>query len=240
MLIRYPTSFYKPLLPAKPSDAGDVTFTISSKEPPRPKNASVKVPAGIAPLINRKPIPRAILGDLVFTVNDSSSSILLDSTNQYVLGDILEFGVDAAEDQTAAAPTALLEIRHDLVRIDYEAIGLSANDISILNQASADTQEQLRRQLNQRQKDYENNSIEITNTIKSLNEATKTLQATQVVLQSTPIENKPPIQYIITKLVAKIDQLDNTKALLVIKSTVISSDINDLIKKTRSIGVVVS
>lgn len=239
MFIRYPTAFYKPLLPAKDSDAGDVTFTISTEEPPRPRNASVKVPAGIAPLIDRKPIPRSVLGDLVFTINDSSATILLNSTSQYVLGDVLEFLPDTIQRNAAIAPSSLLEIRHDLTRIDYEALGLSPADIAVLAQASATTQDQLRLRLNQKQTEFEDNNTEISNTKKLISETEKALAAALVILNSTPISLRAPIQQIIDKLQDNLQILESKLNDLIANSTTISAEINDLINQTRSVGVVV-
>lgn len=239
MYIRYPTAFYKPLLPAKDSDAGDVTFTISTEEPPRPRNASVKVPAGIAPLIDRKPVPRSVLGDLVFTINDSSATILLNSTSQYVLGDVLEFLPDTIQRNAASAPSSLLEIRHDLTRIDYKALGLSPADIVVLAQASATTQDQLRLKLNQKQTEFENNNTEISNTKKLISETEKALAAALVILNSTPISLRAPIQQIINKLQDNLQILESKLNDLIASSATISAEINELINQTRSVGVVV-
>ncbi len=236
MIIRFPTAFYDPLLPDKSSDAGDVTFTISTQDPPRPKNASIKVPDGIAPRIDRDPISRVQFGDLVFTVTDSSQSVLIQGNNQYFLGDVLEFTPELASEQVAAAPNSLLEVRHDLSRIDYKAIGLSDAEILLLSNESASAQEEIRLELNAKRLEYENNNIEISNTQKLLNETNKTLSAIKIVYDRSPSDD---ILAIITKLELKASDLDMKIKQLVAKSSDISAETNDLVNKARGIGVVV-
>lgn len=236
MIIRYPTAFYKPLLPSKDSDAGDVTFTISTQDPPRPKNASIKVPDGIAPKTTRPPIGRSQFGDLIFTITDSAQSTLLNGTNQYFIGDVLEFVADQTSEQVSAAPTALLEVRHDLSRIDYKALGLSDDEITLLSNESASAQEQIRKELNNKRLEFENNNIEITNTQKLLNETNKTLSATKIVYDQFPSDD---IKAIIDKLDLKAIELDDRIKLLVSRSNAISDETNILVNKARGIGVVV-
>lgn len=236
MQIKYPTAFYRSVIPAKPQQAGNVTFIISSTEPPRPKNASIKVPNGLAPQIPRKPISRTNFGELVFTISDANRTILNNSTKQYVLGDVLEFQTAGINSSVAEAPTTLLEIRHDLTRIDYRSLGLSDDDINTLSSESNSVQEQIRSTLAIKQKQYDDIITNISNLQTILNETQKALSATNIIYNQTLSSS---IKDIIDKLQIKSSETSSQIESLVSQSAIISVDINALIDRARSVGVIV-
>ena len=79
MIINVPTGLYGDILPKDPSDRGNVTFTISNKTPTRTDLVYPKIPQSIIEkpksfrskdVLRRRPT----MGDLVFSVSNSSSS----------------------------------------------------------------------------------------------------------------------------------------------------------------------
>ncbi len=77
MIVAFPTALYIPVLPAKPEEAGSVTFSISSEDPPRQSQSLQQLP--IAEIL--KPLPdkiftpeenRAVVGNFIFSVSKSS------------------------------------------------------------------------------------------------------------------------------------------------------------------------
>lgn len=236
MQIKYPTAFYRSVIPAKPQQAGNVTFTISSTEPPRPKNASIKIPNGLAPQIPRKPISRSNFGELVFTISDANRTILSNSTKQYILGDVLEFQAAGTNAAISEAPTTLLEIRHDLTRIDYKSLGLSDDDINILSAESSNVQEEIRTALAIKQKQYDDIITSISNLQTVLNETQKALSATGIIFEQT---QSTSIKDIIDKLKAKSLETSSQIEVLVTQSATVSADVNILIDRARNVGVIV-
>lgn len=236
MRIKYPTAFYSSVIPSKPQQAGDVTFTISSTEPPRPKNASIKIPEGLAPKIPRQVIARSNFGELVFTISNANKSVLNNATKPYFVGDVLEFNQTATVLPVTNAPTSLLEIRHDLNRIDYSALGLSVEEVELLNKESDSAQSELRTNLAIKQKQYDDIISNISNLQIVLNETRKAITATNIIYEQSGSES---IKEIIVKLEIKLAETSAQIDTLTEQSASVSAEVNALVDQSRNIGVIV-
>jgi hypothetical protein len=236
MRIKYPTAFYSSVIPSKPQQAGNVTFTISSTEPPRPKSASIKIPEGLAPKIPRKVISRSNFGELVYTISNANKSVLNNATKPFFVGDVLEFNQTATVLPVTNAPTSLLEIRHDLNRIDYSALGLSAEEVELLNKESDNAQSELRTNLAAKQKLYDDIISSISNLQIVINETRKAITATNIIYEQSKSEG---IKEIIVKLELKLTETNSQIDALTKQSASVSAEVNALVDQSRNIGVIV-
>lgn len=138
MIIRYPTGLYTAVLPHKPADAGDVTFTISSTAPPRTSLLFPKIPPGVSnrprsPKVIDLTIRRRYLGDLVFTVNRVSRVANGTSLKAYEVGQLLNFGdVQSARTLSPYTGGTASEIRHDTGLLDYDRLGFTAEQQAVV------------------------------------------------------------------------------------------------------------
>ena len=129
MIITAPTGLYTPVLPTRPSDPGNITYTISTESPPRSPETFVQLPASEE--IRRDPEPvfdkeqkRVFAGELIYDITVTSEARTGSGVRQFEVGEILEF---SEEETVETDPYNLddIELRQDLKVIDYEGAGLS-------------------------------------------------------------------------------------------------------------------
>lgn len=207
MIVQFPTGLYDTVLPANPEDRGNVTYTISNDPPPRTNLLFPKVTRGIT---DRKRAPRTITifnrrqtqGDLIFSVSSASRSKEGNNARIYEIGQIIEF--DDAPIQTIdpmfVSPKS--ETRHDTNKFDYEALGLTEDEITTINQKSLIIQEALTEKLNAARENRSNAEIEVVNQQKIINDVTRNINALQIIVDNSA-ETDPGVDALIEKFTAK-------------------------------------
>lgn len=210
MIIEYPTGFYKSVLPLKPSDGGNVTYTISNQKPPRTDLIFHKIPDGI---VNKKRDPRTITdsvrrssqGALIYTFTNAFKTITGNNARTYEVGQIIEFG-DVS--QVNAQPMLVQNsdyIRHDLNSYDYTQIGLEDDDVLMIRQSSEITLERLQAQLNNIRIERYNAEEIIKVEQKRINDINRNIAALEVINATSDVSG------IITKLNIKLNQSISTR-----------------------------
>jgi uncharacterized coiled-coil DUF342 family protein len=149
---------------------------------------------------------------------------------------VLEFNQTATELPVTNAPTSLLEIRHDLNRIDYSALGLSAEEVELLNKESDNAQSELRTNLAAKQKLYDDIISSISNLQIVINETRKAITATNIIYEQSKSEG---IKEIIVKLELKLTETNSQIDALTKQSASVSAEVNALVDQSRNIGVIV-
>jgi hypothetical protein len=216
MIINYPTGLYTAILPRGPSDAGNVTFTISSEQPPRTSLLFPKLPAGVS---GRQRNPRAIsqltrradMAALVFTVNQVSRVVTGTAIRQYEVGQLLDFG-DSSEPRTLDPNPAGSgsEIRHDTGLLDYARLGFTdAQQLVVETEAQTIFRRQQQELADYRQL-YSDLQVQIQENQKLLSETVKALNALTA-MGSTD----PTIAEMITELTARRGTLNGERGGLV-------------------------
>lgn len=127
MIIKYPTGFYKNVLPSVPSDSTSVTFTISNSLPPRSSLVFPKLPTALEQRKLHEPVKSSDAsqyGALAFTITKAAPSNIISGVKAVDLGDVIEFE-DAATQLVAPMLVSLAtEVRHDLNKYDLSAVGV--------------------------------------------------------------------------------------------------------------------
>jgi len=150
MIINYPTGFYKTVLPRDSSDSISVTYTISNTIPPRTELFFPKIPSGIEQRQRQQSseFDRDALGELVFSVTQSSQRVVENNSRLFDIGQVLEF---EGSDQATLDPMFVsncIEIQHNNKDFDYARFGLSSADVDVLKSTTTDKMVQLQDQLN--------------------------------------------------------------------------------------------
>jgi hypothetical protein len=138
MIISFPTALYLPKLPTD-EKSGNVTFLISSEDPPRPQTSTLQLFRGE----EVKPLPHRIfteedrlkvLGELVATISTGATRSVGLGSKAFEVGQIIEFA--EIEDESVEPTTNLspdgIDLQHNTNILDLESAGLSESEIDQL------------------------------------------------------------------------------------------------------------
>lgn len=206
MIVKFPTGLYSNVLPQQPQDSGNVTFTISNSPPPRTNLVFPKIPPGI---VDRRRLPRDpdilrrrdVIGDLVFTISQSRRDSEGSNNKVFETGQILEF-TDAplkALDPMLVSPKT--ETQHNVNRINYEPLGVDAEEQQTISDASLITQKNLADELNIVRQQRKNAEEIVTTNQKIINDANRTIDALVVIQNQTPTTDSD-----VDELIAKLEK----------------------------------
>jgi hypothetical protein len=200
MIIKYPTGLYKNILPSKPADGGNVTYTISTTAPPRVGLSIPKLFAGVM-YRQRHPLPetpeerRKNLGQLLFTTSKASQTISGTATKAYEVGQVYDFEDVPTQTVEPMLVQPVSTIRHDTNLFDYTSLGLNSADVQTIESHSTKILDDLSSQLNAAKKARANAEQTIIVQQKIVNEANKTIKSLQ-----TLVENGADVSALIEKV----------------------------------------
>jgi len=192
MIVYFPTAYYDTVLPHRPSDAGNVTWTCSSPTPPRSTLFVGQITTMLAaslPLPPRYPgdlARRPTRGDLIFTTSRADPGAALSGAKQYEAGQVLDFttGTPPQLDPQLVAPAS--ELRHDTNYLDLSKLGFG-DAASTMLMAQADAASRLLTdQLNVQRQQRADVETQLSNTQLALNEAHKAQAAIATILALSP------------------------------------------------------
>jgi uncharacterized protein YeaC (DUF1315 family) len=238
MIVRFPTALYRSVIPSVPDSPGNVTYTISTTDPPRNNRTAIIIP----PAIELKKWPEVILtqdqrrqflGAQIFTVTKSTVNRASSGMKQHEVGEVLEF---SDEDVTTLDPMAVapaLEIRHDTNQFDYGLLGLSESQQETLTAASTTAYRSLVVTLNGLRTQRAAIEADINQNQKQQNEATKVLAAVDTVTAN------PALIEIRAKLQDTLVSLQDEAALLVARANDLAAQAADASDSLRKIAQVV-
>lgn len=179
-------------MPINPQDRGSVTFTISNTTPPRTNLIFPKIPAGLVAKGGDRPISvdvvgnRQHLGSLIFSVSSSRRRDVGNNSRQFEIGQVLEFtSVDAKPIQPMLV-NKVTDIQHNTNTLDYNSLGMSAIDQDVISTQSLLTQTSLTDQLNALKRQRADAEIQVNVQQKLINEASRTIDALEIVAQTSP------------------------------------------------------
>jgi hypothetical protein len=180
MIIKYPTGFYRDVLPSKASDSTSVTYLISNSLPPRSSLVFPKLPdALVSRKIDRgnRPIDPSVYGALAVTVTKSAPTNVLSGVKAIDLGEVIEFEDAATQIVTPMLVTFETEVRHDTNKYDLASIGIVQEKQADFIVEIKKGQAKVRQELNDCVKQRADTDIEIDRLNKQLAEAEKTRNA---------------------------------------------------------------
>ena len=165
-------------MPQQPEIAGDVTWTISSNNPPRPET--------VVPIINTKeemkplpPLPfnpseRPInTGAFVFSLNTSTSKTAGSGKKLFEVGQILEFTEETQQTVTTKKTPNIIDLQQNTNILDLDDVGLTTEEIVEISEDARTKFNFLTDQINALTADINFLKIEISDNQKSLNEIVK-------------------------------------------------------------------
>jgi hypothetical protein len=219
MIITAPTGLYRSVLP-KSGESGNITYTISTQEPPRTNVRATRLPVSeeLEPApdeIFNEEQRRAQFGELVLTIAEASRSNPGSNTKMFEVGEILEFEENPPEEELndIKAPSNV-EIRHDTNILNLEAAGLTEEEADLLTKESERKQAQLEKDFIQKKTEIDDIDTEIRENQKGLNETNKTIRATREVFD-IPENDLDNDNAIYQKLLRNLANLEVQRDLLI-------------------------
>jgi hypothetical protein len=191
MIIKFPTGFYETVIPQNPQDGGNVTFVISNTEPPRANLTFPKIPLGI---VDRKKQPKTIglldrrdtVDDLVFTISQSSRTEEGNNNRQFETGQVLEFSDSPIKLIDPMLVGNTTQTQHDVNRLNYDALGVDAEEQQLIADSSLVVYRDLSDQLNTvRQRRRDSESL-VTSNQKVINDTDRALKGLVIIQNSSP------------------------------------------------------
>lgn len=190
MIIDYPTGLYKNVLPQEPGDDQNVTYLISNNPPPRDNLFFPKMSVGVAS--HRRPphkiTPqqrRLAAGPLVFTVSRSAGDEPGSGARQYDIGEVLEFGEPIIRTVDQMLVSDKTEVQHNLNVYDYAQLGLTEQDVQLINEQSLEVFDGISDTLNHLRARRADAEARIHTAQKTVNEAEKNIQALEVMARAS-------------------------------------------------------
>lgn len=232
MILKYPTGFYREQIPEFVAKT-NVTYNISDNPPVRSNISFQKIPAGVALMkIDATSVIRSYYGNLIYTISDGSSGKTATSQRIKSMGDFLEFS-DVTE--TAAAtitPEATSEISHDLNYYDYGLMGLTPDQINLMQTELNAQFETLTTLVNSLKSELAATKVSLQSNTKQLNEINGTINALK-------LTGSPTLAVIVSGLQARADAIISDNAGLEALAAKLSADIVAQSNNMRTIGALI-
>jgi len=209
LILKGPTGPFKSKLPAKPSDSGSVTYTISNKEAPDIIPIKVLILPEIenirpAPVLNKN--IRLSLGELAFTVTTPSKSSPGSSKKMFEVGELLDVTIQSIAEILNLEVPKVINIQHNTNKLDLKSMGLTDAEILVIQKESDTKFEELRDSANSTMRSIDNIKISIKETQKNINELNKAIKSLYIVY--------PDGNATITKLEENLSEQLNTQSTL--------------------------
>lgn len=242
MIINFPTGLYKNVLPSKPEDRGNVTYTISNDDPPRSGVLFPKIPRGIQikPRIPKMSavVLRDAVGSLVFSVSKATKSLTSDNIRQFETGQVLNFDDVEVKEITPMLVNEKTEVRHDVTAINYDKIGVTADEQHKIADLSYSVYQSLIKELNATKRQRADAEEVVSSSQKLINETTRTIDALTVV-DSNSVVTDTDISHLIDKLKLKRDAEIIVRDAAVINADTFAGQAEKLVNELRHVATVV-
>ena len=208
MIISFPTALYANVIPV-PQGTGNVTWLISSTDPPRSTTSFQQIPPGE---LTRQKVPisddgprRRAMGDAVFSISQGAQSTVGSIKLQFEIGQILDFTSEELAVVTTANVPQMVDLQQNTNLLDLSSLGLTDLEIVQVTEVSEQTKKQLEGEIVALQQNITNVSVAINENQKQINEANKVLDAVTVIGDAG----------LITKMNAKIADLSTQRDALI-------------------------
>ncbi|MEM3000615.1 MAG: hypothetical protein QXU32_00685 [Nitrososphaerales archaeon] len=210
-------------IPSKPEDAGNITFVISSEDPKRSDGITLQLP--VAEELRRRSgftyndrERRLALGELVFTLIETTRSQSGSSRKSFAIGEFLDFDDDQIELPDITGIPKHVDLQHNTNMLDLEEAGLSKEEISKLYDLSVARKRELENTLASLKMQANDKQVAINENQKRINETRKLIGA---------VEQIPGSNDILSKLKARELNLKNERAVLIADLDLLNSKIKE-------------
>jgi hypothetical protein len=242
MIILYPTGLYDDVLPHQPQDSQNITFLISNTPPPRTSLLFPKIPVGVA---NRQRPPdtltpeqrRITVGALIFTVSSASRTQTGNNSKQYEIGEIFGFDnvwLKATDPMLASDKT---EIQHNLNMYNYPELGLTENDVDLINEQSLSTFNTITNRLNYLRVARADAEVRINTNQKIINEANKNITALVIMIQTAGVTDSD-VEDLLVKLRTRKAIAEIALQQAITDANTSAAEAENELQKLRAVGMV--
>ena len=212
---------YLPVLPKAPEDRGNITFTISSTNPPRPT-------VFISPLFRTedlRPIPdrvfdtkqrRVELGDFVFGVSSGSQSIIGSGTKIFEVGQILDFTTEDLPVLPFLEVPDIIDVQQNTNVLDLDQLGLTNIEVADLTERSRSRFDLIMVEINTVKTQINDIKVNISANQRFINEVRKAKEAAQVVFEGSDTTVVTKLSTREAQLVTERDSLSSQLTLLTV------------------------
>lgn len=188
MIISAPTALYKSILPQSQTDLRNVTWTISSNDPPRSKSSVFT----LLRTEELRPLPdkiydaeqrRVVMGEYVFNVSFAGQTVAGSGTKTFETGQVISFtdvSVAIQQINDLNVPDTV-DFQQNTNVLDLSSLGLTSDEINQLTKAATKELESMINELNVLVTTANDLKSEIRANQKMLNEAQKAKEAAIVV-----------------------------------------------------------
>jgi len=209
MIIRFPTGLYSRQIPSKPSQAGSVTWVISTDDPLRPNTQIQQFPlvAQLRKLPSKdftKTQSRQLRGDLMYSVTTASAASASDGSILFEVGQVVDSGeIELAISRPQSAPD--VDLQHGNNRFDLASTGLTSDQIDQLNIKTAELLDVLRGEYSTLKSDLESLDNRISTNQKQINEVNASIEAVKL------LSNDAFVDSVLDTLEDRLDALTTEK-----------------------------
>jgi molecular chaperone GrpE (heat shock protein) len=248
MIINYPTGLYSTVLP-KGQEAGNVTYLISNTIPPRSDLLFPKVPIGI---VEKKFRQRDIVivkrrdtfGELIFSISKASRQEEGNNAKQFEIGRILEFNDESGKSVQPMFVAATTEMRHDTNILNYDQMGLTAEEQRAVSELSLVTQDALTESLNEHRRLRADAEQVINVNQKLINDLTKTIDSLEITLDYSPTTGSAhteasTVEQLLLKLKARRDQAFKARDQAINNADIYANEAANTMDQLRAVGLLV-
>ncbi len=244
MIIKYPTGYYSSALPSTPSQAGNITYYISTSEPPRTQLQYPQVPLGI---VQKSKSPRDLdpitrrsqVGELIYTISEGLLTSTATGKRQYEIGQIIEFTEDSGAAVDPMLVTGKTEVRHDTNLFDLTSMGLNSDEITVIENSTLLALNEITDSLNRVKQLRIDTEIEINSLQKTINELVKTINSLEVTRQQTGQTGETVLADIIDKLEMKLAEITTSRDEAIVTANTYAAEATDLYGQLLAVGVLV-
>ena len=233
MIIKFPTALYNSVLPQVSTDTQNITFLVSSTDPPRSSDSTLQLLRSqeIRPLpatIFTKEERRNNLGKLIFSINSGKQSHVGIGNKQFEVGQVLEFGDVTLEELDDLEVPNVVELQQNTNELDTDAFGLEADEVALLIRETTGLFNTYISQLNEMVETIKNTESEISDNQKLINEVNKAKRAAQIAFVDSSSD-------IITKLAEREEELISNRSSLIKSLNEYTAEANEIYNKIISL-----
>lgn len=214
MIIKFPTALYASVIPTV-EDVGNVSWLISSNDPPRPSAAPIPLQLGESsqplPPRTNSPADRLVaLGELVFALSFGTTREVGVGAKAFEVGELLDFEAEDGVTQIDGLNVPdVVDVQQNTNMLDLVGAGLTQDEADDLVQSAQTKFDELMNSLNDIKTTINDKKVQIQDTQRLLNEAIKATNAAIQVFGGTD-------NVVVTKLTNRQSELVKQRDSLVV------------------------
>jgi hypothetical protein len=243
MIIGFPTALYTANIPQEASESGNITFTISSEDPPRSTETFFQLLRseeirGLPPRIYDSITRRLTFDQLIFAVSTGTQRKAGVGTKAYEVGQLLDFDdVQAPDDIDTLNVPDVVELQQNTNLLNYTELGLTNEQVEELLLGANERFNREVASLNITKSAIADKESDIRDNQRLLNETRKALDASRAVFSDTTDVTSG--NQIIEQLETKQLQLENIRVTLVDELNTLTIQANEIYNRILDLKEVV-